>query len=482
MRNLIGRFIGLAITISTMLSITVLWAFAVEWKLTLVALASAPAMYAVTRLYHWSSAKWEGKSDQGCELISSIFTETVSNIRVIRALTLENHFARKHDEAISNGYKIGKTRAAVSGCMFGIVDSMIYYVASLVFYYGSVIISSGDATVTDIFVVINLLLLGISNAIGMFAMIPQLNSSRTTATQVLRLVNLPLNQSHESQGIRRLNTPFPIILNKLNFTYQSRPHTKTLDNISLTINPGSCTAIVGSSGSGKSTIASLLLGLYPPDPSPDLHSSSALTFAGNSILDCNIHNIRSYLAIVPQTPLLFPNTIFSNIAYALPETSPFNNHTAVRHAAIDAGIHDFISSLENGYNTPIGEGGMGLSGGQAQRIAIARALVRRPKVLILDEATSALDAESASGIRDTVQRLKRKTGLAVVIITHNVDMMRISDTIVVVEDGRVVESGGFDELRARGGAFESLVGGQVRRPARVAKADGDGGRGGSRLQ
>jgi ATP-binding cassette subfamily B (MDR/TAP) protein 1 len=462
MRNLLGRFLGLAITIFTMLCVTFTWAFAMEWKLTLVALASAPAMYAITRLYHWSSAKWEGKTDQACGVTSSIFSEAFSNIRVVRALTLENYFSRKHDIAIADGYKVGKTRAAVSGCMFGVTDSLIYYIVALVFYYGAVIVSSGDATVTRVFVVVNLLTLGTGNAIGMFAMIPQLNSSRTTATQVLRLANLPVNESHESQGTRRLADPFPIKFNNLSFTYPSRPHIKTLDNISLSITPGSCTAIVGPSGSGKSTVASLLLGLYPPDPLPGLYSPSTLTFAGKSSNHCNIHSIRSHMSIILQIPLLFPTTVFANIAYGLPETSPYNNYIAVSHAAMDAGIHDFISSLENGYNTLIGEGGMGLSGGQAQRIAIARALVRNPKVLILDEATSALDVETAEEIRDTVKRLRRDAGMAVVVISHNVDMMRIADTVVMIEDGKVVERGGFEELRKRGGAFESLITGDTR--------------------
>ena len=464
MRNLLGRFVGLAITIFTMLFITTIWAFAVEWKLTLVALASAPVMYLFTWLYNRSSAKWESRGDQACALISSIFTETFHNIKVVRALTLENHFLQKHGSAIAAGYRLGKTRAAVSGCLFGFVDSPIFYIVALVFYYGAIMISSSDTSVTRIFVVVNLLILGTGNAIGMFAMIPQLNSSRTTATQVLRLVNLSCDRSHESRGTRRLADPFPIKLDNLSFTYPSRPHIKTLDNVSLTITAGSCTALVGPSGSGKSTIASILIGLYPPDSLPGLYSPSPLTFAGKSSHDCNIHNIRTHMSIVPQTPLLFPVSIFANIAYGLPDSSPYKNSVDVENAAIDAGIHDFISSLEKGYLTLIGEGGMGLSGGQAQRIVIARALVRRPKVLILDEATSALDAESADGIRHTVTRLRKKQGMAVLIITHNVDMMRIADLVVMIEDGRVVEGGGFEELRKKGGAFESLITGHGRRP------------------
>jgi len=176
---------------------------------------------------------------------------------------------------------------------------------------------------------------------------------------------------------------------------------------------------------------------------------------------------------VPQSPILFPTTIFQNIIYGLPEGSPFASLESAVIAARDAGIDEFISSLPNSYHTIVGEGGQGLSGGQAQRIAIARALVRRPKVLILDEATSALDAVSAEMVRDTVKRLMERGresgegGMAVLVIAHGVEMMRICERIVVLKAGQIVEVGGFEELRRKGGEFCRLIG-----------ESGGGGRGG----
>jgi ATP-binding cassette subfamily B (MDR/TAP) protein 1 len=345
--------------------------------------------------------------------------------------------------------------------VFGLTDSASLFITALVFYYATVIIIRGENNVSNIIQVVNLLLFGIANSAAMIAMVPQINSSRTTATQMLYLAHLPYQNSHETLGKKRLSTPFPIKLANLSFTYPSRRSTKCLNSINLTIDAGTCTALVGPSGSGKSSIASILLALYPPDPSV----YPCLTFSGTAISDCNIRTLRSFISIVPQTPLLFPASIYENIIYGLPEGSPFATFTSAVHAASDAGIHDFISSLENGYHTLIGDGGMGLSGGQAQRIAIARALVRRPKLLILDEATSALDAVSAEAIRETVRKLMERGreseegGMAVLIISHNVEMMRVADTVVVIEDGRVVESGGFKELRGRGGRFAALIGG-----------------------
>ena len=466
MRNLIGRFAGTAFTAFWMLGISIVWAVIKSWKLTFVALACAPVLYGITRTFNTISSKWEAKCNTTAEHASSIFAETFSNIRVVRALTLATHFKDKHTKATADTYKMGLKRAMYSGLLFGLTESASYFVTALVFYYATIIISHGEINVGDSIQIVNLLLFGIANSTSMLSIIPQINSSRTTASHMLYLANLPLFVSHEAHGKQRLVSPFPIEFHSLNFTYPSRPHTQTLSSISLTLTPNSCMAIVGPSGSGKSTITSIILGLYPPDlPSSSFSTTSLspLTFAGISILDCNISSLRSTMAIVSQTAVLFPTTIFSNIVYGLPPLSEYNNISSAIHACIQAGIHEFISSLPSGYHTLVGEGGQGLSGGQAQRIAIARALVRRPKLLILDEATSALDMESAEVIRETVGKLRRGevgNGMAVVIISHSTEMMMIADEIVMLENGRIVETGGFEELRRRGGKFGKLIGGE----------------------
>ncbi|KAL2061268.1 hypothetical protein VTL71DRAFT_7541 [Oculimacula yallundae] len=472
MRNLIGRFSGPIFTTFWMLLSSIVWAFIISWKLTLVAIACGPVIYVVTRTFNWVSGKWEDKSNHDSDITSSIFTETFANIRVVRALTLEDHFKEKHNQATANTYKTGIFRSIYSGTLFGLVDALSYMVTAVVFYYGAMIVTRREIPVSSILEVANLLLFGIANAVSMLNLVPQINTSRTTATHMLYLANLPLNGSHETTGMIRLANPFPITFNNLSFTYPGRP--KTLSGISLTLKAGSCTALIGSSGSGKSTIASLLLGLYSPNaPSPD--QPPPLTINNIPMHECNITTLRSFIAFVPQQPLLFPSSVLSNITYGLAEGSPFANIEAASHAAEEAGIHEFIMSLPNGYATLIGEGGMGLSGGQAQRIAIARALVRRPKVLILDEATSALDAISAEAVRDTVRRLLERGreagegGMAVLLISHGVEMMKIAREVVVIENGRVVERGGFDELKRKGGAFSRLIGVKVPERGELAR-------------
>ena len=171
----------------------------------------------------------------------------------------------------------------------------------------------------------------------------------------------------------------------------------------------------------------------------------------------HLPTLRSLIAIVPQTPILFSATIAQNISYGLPETSPLASLLSVRAAAVSAGIDEFVMSLPNGYATLIGEGGTGLSGGQAQRLAIARAVVRKPKILVLDEATSGLDPESANQIQGMIGKLE-KEGVGVLVVTHDRKMMQGCKEVVVLGDGKVLEQGGFEQLlRRKGGHLRKLL-------------------------
>ena len=284
------------------------------------------------------------------------------------------------------------------------------------------------------------------------AKVPQISSSKDTATRLLRLANLPFEKSHEHGGSVLLSHLGRINFSNITFAYPTRPHPPVLDSISLSINPHTSTALVGSSGCGKSTIASLLLGLYPPD-------SGTITFASTPIADLHLPTLRSLISVVPQTPALFAASVALNISYGLPEQSPLATVESIRAAARTAGIDEFIMSLPEGYDTLIGEGGTTMSGGQAQRVAIARAIVRRPELLIPDEATSALDAESARGIYKLVQRLA-DSRIGCLIITHDLQMMRhCKECVVLGEGGRVLERGPYDKLAGKNGSnMKRLIG------------------------
>ena len=486
MRNLLGRFAALIFTVVVMMTISFIWALVTCWKLTLVTFSAAPVLYGLTKAFDSVSSYYESKTNDAAEVIGSIFTETFSDIRTLRSLTLESHFHLKYTLATSACFNIGLRRAFFSGLFFGLSDSAINFITALIFYFGANLARHHSYSTQSILQAFSLLTFSTAAANGVIAFMPQLASSVDTASRLIYLTTLPTT-SYEDHGTIILSPTSPTTLTapihfiNLTFHYPTRPLLPALSNLNLTIPPHLCTAIVGASGSGKSTIASLLLGLYPPSPSTQRTPSDPttgptfLTISGRDIRTLHLPTLRSLIAIVPQTPTLIPSTVRQNIVYGLDLNSALTTNANIEDSARQAGIHDFILSLPQQYDTLIGEGGLGVSGGQAQRIVIARALVRRPRVLILDEATSALDNESAGVIRRSVKGLIRegrgdakngngigRRGMTVIVITHAKEMMEFADWVVVMEGGRNVEEGTYKDLMGRReGKLRELLSGAV---------------------
>jgi ATP-binding cassette subfamily B (MDR/TAP) protein 1 len=220
----------------------------------------------------------------------------------------------------------------------------------------------------------------------------------------------------------------------------------------LSITAGETIAIVGSSGSGKSTIANLIQRLY--NPATD---GGSITLDGADIKTIDVAFLRSKMAVVSQTPYLFDLTIRENITYGLNLARFDISDVQIEKAARLAGIHNFVSSLARGYDTPLGDCGSTLSGGQAQRIALARALVRRPQILLLDECTSGLDPESSYAVQQAVSTLAQEREMTIIIITHKEEMIRTADRVVVLKNGQIAETGLFDDLCVRKGELWNIL-------------------------
>lgn len=472
MRKLVGMFVPIFLTVTCMILASLTWALAIRWDLTLVTLAGIPVAIGAASANSMVSDKWESSCDKAATATSATFTETFSHIKVVRAMTLEKYFNTQHQRSANCTYQLGVQRAAYMGMFYGLYQSTALFLTAMVFYYSGKILNEGLVTTIDVIRIVNLLLFSLGTAVSLLGNLPQVAAAKTTAIQMLYYANLSHNASHEANGSRRVSTPLPVRMNSLRFAYPSAPTTQVLRNINLQIDPGTCTAIVGTSGGGKSTIASLLLRLYEPLPAETTEMVPPLTYSGLSTIPASSLStpaLRSHMGYVPQHPFLFPVSVRDNITYGLDSRS----HSAlltpdnIEAAARASDIHEFISSLPEGYNTLLGDGGIQVSGGQAQRLSIARALVRKPKLLIMDEPTSALDAEAAEGVRGVIQSLvlaaranHGEDAMAVVVVSHSKEMMRIADRLVVVDNGVVVEVGmsGYEELVARGGRFARLVG------------------------
>jgi ABC-type multidrug transport system fused ATPase/permease subunit len=236
-----------------------------------------------------------------------------------------------------------------------------------------------------------------------------------------------------------------INFNKVSFSYPTRPDVEVLNNLSFEVQAGEKIALVGHSGAGKSTIIQLLMRFYPIN-------GGEISVDGKNINNYDLSAFRKNIGIVPQEIILFGGTIRENIAYGKPNAT----EEEIRSAAEQANAMLFIEDFPEGLNTIVGERGVKLSGGQRQRIAIARAILKNPKILILDEATSSLDAESEHYVQQALDKLMK--GRTTIIIAHRLATIRKVDTIYVLNDGQIAEQGTHDELLATSdGTYNNLV-------------------------
>lgn len=273
--------------------------------------------------------------------------------------------------------------------------------------------------------------------------VPSVAKSRMAAASFSRLWDMDV-ESDELKGDLRLPINGRIKFDKVAFNYPTRPDAHILQDISFELRKGDCVCLVGPSGSGKSTISALLQRLYEP-------LRGTIQIDNLNLNQIDVKWLRHHVAVVSQQPNLFDASVAENIAYGSEAVSI----DAIHHAAKTAAVHDFIMSLPQGYDTNLGENASLISGGQAQRLQIARALLKRSSILILDECTSALDPENQQLILDTVMRIKGDR--TTIFISHKADVMKRCDRVLCMSEGRIAEDGSYTQLMTRRGVFSRLM-------------------------
>ncbi|KAF5373490.1 hypothetical protein D9615_009430 [Tricholomella constricta] len=452
-RNLVSVVAGQAVVVTCMLSVGLIWAMARGWELTLVGLAIAPVFAGVMALQTMLVAGCELRNKRAREEVARGYYDAISNIRGIRAMSFEGVFRSKFDKAAEKALATGVRGAFVEGCTYGVASGLIYLAEALLFYVGAVLIVKGRYNYLQMVEVLNLVVFTVTIGSQLMAFTQRIAKSVQATSDFNHLLKLSSSTPSDSTGTLRPDisgSNAAITFSNVQFAYPSRPDVLVLRNVNLSITPGESVAIVGASGSGKSTIAALLQRLYEP-------ASGSITLAGLPLNDIDATHLRDHVSVVSQHPHLFDASISENIRYG--SGTDKVSEVDIRRAAKAANVHEFIMGLPHGYDTFVGENATLVSGGQAQRLQIARALVRPSEVLVLDECTSALDGENQKVVLEAVAKVASEGGRTTVMVTHKLQVMKMCDRVIVVADGEVKEEGTFDELVSRKGLFATLASG-----------------------
>lgn len=416
-----------------------------SFQLTLFTLAIVPAM-ALFAFYSGRAIRRYSKKAQSYVAESNtIVEETLQGIQNVKAFTNEpfesNRYREKTEQVARTGIKGGKYQAAVSFIVLGFFVSM-----AAVVWRGAAMIAAGKMEAGELFsFVIYSGFIG-GNIAGMAGVYTRLQKTIGAAENLLLLLDEPTEIIDDNYLPRPSQTlRGQIDFEGVGFRYPSRDEVIVLKDVSFSVNPGQEVAIVGPSGAGKSTIASLLLKFYEPN-------SGRILFDGRDSSSFPVTALRAQMAVVMQDVFLFGGTIRENIGYGKPGAGD----DEIINAAVKANAWDFIKSFPEKLNTVVGERGVQLSGGQRQRIAIARAVLKDPKILILDEATSSLDSESERLVQEALEKLMQ--GRTSLVIAHRLATIRKADTIIVLNEGTIVEQGTHAELLSNGnGLYKTLT-------------------------
>ncbi|XP_078480378.1 ABC-type oligopeptide transporter ABCB9 [Lampetra planeri] len=421
--------------------------FGMSWKLTLVTIMGFPFIALVSQLYGEYYKKLTKDVQTTLAEANKVAEETISAMRTVRSFANEGGEADSYYSKLLDMFQLNKKQALAYACyMWSSCISELALEVAILYYGGHLVVTGQMSSGTLISFFIYMLQIGecLESIASVYTGLMQ---GVGAAEKVFEY--LDREPQHPADGTEAPSTCSGLVeFQDVTFAYPTRPETEILQGVSFTLRPGEVTALVGPSGSGKSSCVSLLENFYRPQ-------QGHVLLDGRPVHTFQHEYLHSKVALVGQEPVLFARTVAENITYGLTDVSM----EAVIHAATKANAHDFITVLPEGYETSVGEKGTQLSGGQKQRVAIARALIRNPRVLILDEATSALDAESEHIVQQALNNIMREH--TVLVIAHRLSTVEKADNIIVIDKGCVAEQGAHNQLMASEGLYYKLVQRQV---------------------
>lgn len=417
--------------------------FIISWQLSLLAVIILPVTMFMIAKIGQSIRRKSVRTSRKIAGITAILNETISGIRVVKAFAMEAFEKRRFFRETRNYFRLTFRRRRLRAISTPVNETFSVLVGVVLLWLGGNQVLSGSGIEAEDFIRFIILLFAIMTPIRSLNMVNvDLQEGIASATRVFSILDEKPDITEKPDAIKLKGFNSVIRYQNVSFQYD-RQDGDVLQNINLELKKGEIVAIVGHSGAGKSTLVDLLPRFY------DVQSGS-ITIDGVDIRDVTLASLRSLMGIVTQQTILFNDTIFNNIAYGMSEADP----ETVITAAKAANAHEFIVEFPDKYETVIGDQGSRLSGGQAQRIAIARALLKNPPILILDEATSSLDTESEQKVQSAIDRLMQDR--TVFVIAHRLATIQSANKIIVLDKGRIAEQGTHRELLSRNGIYRYL--------------------------
>ncbi|KAL4994650.1 P-loop containing nucleoside triphosphate hydrolase protein [Aspergillus recurvatus] len=454
----------LIVTVNLFGSLTV--AYALGWKLALVCSSAVPLLLLSGFLRTWILSRFQARGRAVYQKSASDVSEAVSAIRTVVSLTMEQIILDSYKSQTAQQVRSDIPTILRSAFLYACSEALQFFCMALGFWYGGTLLGHHEYSIFHFYVCFSEVIFGAQAAGSVFSYAPGMSKAKHAAGELKALYtrkpkihgrNVMRGPGADAKADRAARTVLPpapsslqgsIEFRNVYFRYPTRIAVPVLSGLSFSIRPGQFVAFVGASGCGKSTTIALLERFYNPLP-----GSGGIYVDGRDISGLDLQSYRRQLAFVGQEPALFQGTIKENILLGMEDGEVDDGRIVA--ACRDANIYDFIISLPQGFNTEVGSKGGMLSGGQKQRIAIARALLREPRILLLDEATSALDSESEQVVQAALDTAAR--GRTTVAVAHRLSTIQRADVIYVLANGRIAEEGTHAELLRRRGHYYDLV-------------------------